>query len=816
MASPRQRRLQSDYEALKVRFGNDGPVQLRNTRGNPPERYEIAYNVKGLEVKPDGTIVSRTQHIAEINLTTGYPRQAPQCKMLTPIFHPNFDPSAICIGDHWAASESLADLVSRIGEMITYQSYNTKSPLNGEAARWADENSNKLPVDKTDFFPAEGTVSGLPDSEPQEPPATSDALRRCSNCHSPQLETALLEVKPGVYACEDCLVDCPACGQPMMVGDRKCQSCVGGRAQNAYSATPEQSETSRPAHSHTGMQSHAPAAASTSVKPGPKPALVSCVRCGTPTANNNAHCPDCLKKYGEPRLKAEAGLHEKVDSIKQLLNRGNYGAARAAVNRFLTETPDEPDLLHMQSVIEQEIVRVKTQLDRANEAFSQEQYWTFLSIIKELKRESGSSLESEKLANMRVAEATNLLLNIEGLIRDLPGTAMQQCREALKCCPDFPPAVAACEQASARIKQLTDERDQLEVSIRQYIDQGTTGTRNITELERLYKCLRTCLATLGDESPLKQEVAAVIDTWQHDISCAEQRIARKSTVRLTLRVALGIALCLASVSILIMSIPGGPLTDLLELLWGINSSAIGTQVAFWIISAICGVAGVGLLGSMLRPRVAEALARRAERRATEAAQQATPPPEMQNQTMLFIRRLTPLIVVVVLLGVLCAGYRVCASRSAEISGWLTSLPSRDQGNSKSAARHASAGAPPASTPSPTPTARPEGPWRIKEVMLSSMAPTSGGQFQLTFQSGGVKYFYAFLQLKTPPGEDALRQFRLLDKNMKPVGSIYGLRDGTDALLIFDGSWEDATDYTLSGMGFQERVEAIVVSKNNGL
>ena len=64
----------------------------------------------------------------EVNLSLGYPRRAPQCRMLTPVFHPNFDDSMVCIGDFWAASEGLDDLIIRIGRMIAYQEYNTKSP----------------------------------------------------------------------------------------------------------------------------------------------------------------------------------------------------------------------------------------------------------------------------------------------------------------------------------------------------------------------------------------------------------------------------------------------------------------------------------------------------------------------------------------------------------------------------------------------------------------------------------------------------------------------------------------------------------------
>jgi hypothetical protein len=36
--------------------------------------------------------------------------------------------------------------------MLAYQSYNVKSPLNGRAARWAEENIGRLPLDREEFF----------------------------------------------------------------------------------------------------------------------------------------------------------------------------------------------------------------------------------------------------------------------------------------------------------------------------------------------------------------------------------------------------------------------------------------------------------------------------------------------------------------------------------------------------------------------------------------------------------------------------------------------------------------------------------------
>jgi ubiquitin-protein ligase len=153
MLSPRIRRLKLDHDSLFKRFSGWPLVRIVGTAGMPPELYRFQYLVRGLYVAPDGAILERNDHLLEVNLSLGYPRRAPQCRMLTPVFHPNFDDSSVCIGDFWAASESLDDLIIRIGRMISYQEYNTKSPLNGLAAKWAAQNASLLPVDPRPIAP---------------------------------------------------------------------------------------------------------------------------------------------------------------------------------------------------------------------------------------------------------------------------------------------------------------------------------------------------------------------------------------------------------------------------------------------------------------------------------------------------------------------------------------------------------------------------------------------------------------------------------------------------------------------------------------
>jgi ubiquitin-protein ligase/DNA-directed RNA polymerase subunit RPC12/RpoP len=151
----RTRRLLADAQILSSAFRNFDPIKVTPVAGDPPEVYRVQYDISSLQPGPDGKPVPQQHHEVEIQLTSDYPRLSPSCKILTPIFHPNFDASTICVGDHWTAGERLVDLVIRIGEMIAYQAYNIQSPLDGQAAMWADLNRNLLPTDQRNLHPAE-------------------------------------------------------------------------------------------------------------------------------------------------------------------------------------------------------------------------------------------------------------------------------------------------------------------------------------------------------------------------------------------------------------------------------------------------------------------------------------------------------------------------------------------------------------------------------------------------------------------------------------------------------------------------------------
>jgi hypothetical protein len=125
--------------------------------------------------------------------------------MLTPVFHPNIAPHAICIGDHWSAGESLSSLVTRIGEMLAYQSYNTKSPLNGEAAKWVDQNVARLPLDAVNMH--------LEDNSLATSAASGSAAKVAMSMTPPPLPT----VPPPLPSQDGVILTCPGCAAKVRV-----------------------------------------------------------------------------------------------------------------------------------------------------------------------------------------------------------------------------------------------------------------------------------------------------------------------------------------------------------------------------------------------------------------------------------------------------------------------------------------------------------------------------------------------------------------------------------------------------------------------
>ena len=221
MESVRLRRLQADYEALRRLAHQHPKIEIEGASGNPPDRYRLLLKVKSLRERGDA-IETATEHRLEVTMPRGYPRDAPILRMLTPVFHPNIAPHAVCIGDHWSAGESIDLLIQRVGEILAFQSYNTKSPLNGRAAQWIDQHRDQIPVDREEFFL---DLAAAPNTDVASATRADTAALACSNCAG---RGELVRCNASHHLCADCVIHCRSCNGIVCLacGETTCPACA--------------------------------------------------------------------------------------------------------------------------------------------------------------------------------------------------------------------------------------------------------------------------------------------------------------------------------------------------------------------------------------------------------------------------------------------------------------------------------------------------------------------------------------------------------------------------------------------------------------
>ncbi len=163
-ASPNQ--LDEIYKKVREHFSSHPVISVTPIKGDPPDQYEITYALTGICKTGDGRIVESTDHKVELAIPFGFPHFPPSCKPKSDLFHPDFDPAAICLGDFWEKEQSLPALIIHIGQMINGQFYSTTNAFNEDAAEWYLANSEKFPLtDITwEFENHSGTLSSYADN----------------------------------------------------------------------------------------------------------------------------------------------------------------------------------------------------------------------------------------------------------------------------------------------------------------------------------------------------------------------------------------------------------------------------------------------------------------------------------------------------------------------------------------------------------------------------------------------------------------------------------------------------------------------------
>jgi hypothetical protein len=174
--------LVADAQAVSTEFAGHPHISVIPLGYEPPEAYRVVFRVPGVYLDASGQPTRCDESQAVIQLGSGYPREKPVAIMETPIFHPNIGGRVgeeICIGDYWSPAQTLVDIIVTVGELIQYQRYNTRSPLNAVAARWAANNEQIFPIGRIDLYPPEPDIS-LRGPSPGGPPRSGSALGSAS------------------------------------------------------------------------------------------------------------------------------------------------------------------------------------------------------------------------------------------------------------------------------------------------------------------------------------------------------------------------------------------------------------------------------------------------------------------------------------------------------------------------------------------------------------------------------------------------------------------------------------------------------------
>lgn len=169
--------LEAISQEINTNFSQHRQIHVTPVAGTPPEQYRITYHLQGFCKEDGGEVRPCTDHIILLTLPFGFPHFPPNCKPESPVFHPDFDQAAICIGEFWERNHSLSELILHIGRMLCGQIYSSTNAFNEEAAAWYKENQQRLPLDTINQL----SIAAEPLSSPEGQTDTSSASLTMDN-----------------------------------------------------------------------------------------------------------------------------------------------------------------------------------------------------------------------------------------------------------------------------------------------------------------------------------------------------------------------------------------------------------------------------------------------------------------------------------------------------------------------------------------------------------------------------------------------------------------------------------------------------------
>lgn len=143
--------LSEIHQQIRERFQYHPVISVKPLKGEPPDQYSISYAMRGICKNESGEITEAENHHIELTIPFGFPHFPPSCKPKSDIFHPDFDPGAICLGEFWQEQHDVVELITHLGKLINAEIYSTVNAFNEEALTWYNEKADDFPLSSIDW-----------------------------------------------------------------------------------------------------------------------------------------------------------------------------------------------------------------------------------------------------------------------------------------------------------------------------------------------------------------------------------------------------------------------------------------------------------------------------------------------------------------------------------------------------------------------------------------------------------------------------------------------------------------------------------------
>ena len=131
---------------LSTAFATHPVISVEAIGSTHSEKFRVTFRCLGLFTDENEEVKKSNEHIIEVTIPFGFPLFPPSCKPLTPIFHPDFDPDSIYLGDFWNQDRTCTELLEFLGKMITGQIYSKENSLNENASEWYITHAKQFPL----------------------------------------------------------------------------------------------------------------------------------------------------------------------------------------------------------------------------------------------------------------------------------------------------------------------------------------------------------------------------------------------------------------------------------------------------------------------------------------------------------------------------------------------------------------------------------------------------------------------------------------------------------------------------------------------